>query len=73
MDAQCDRVISLLQVVLAGVVVANACVQVALAIRVRLYGAELARDEYACEGKETNSRSWRSDEKIDLLSDEPHD
>jgi len=64
MDAQCDSVISLLQIMMAGLVVANAVLQVALAIRVRRYAAELARDESV-------SRMWAQDEKIDLLNDEP--
>jgi hypothetical protein len=73
MDAQCDQVISLLQMMLAGLVVANAVLQVALALRVRRYGEELRQEEGASDGKEANARSWTEDAKIDLLKDEPRE
>lgn len=66
MDAQCDQVISLLQMLLAGLMVANAVLQVALAIRVRRYGAEISRDESV-------ARPWNQDEKFNLLDDEPRE
>ena len=67
MDAQCDSVIELLQMLMAGLAVANAVLQVALAVRVRRCGTELRRDESAGEGKEVDVRSWTPDEKTDFL------
>ena len=69
MDAQCDNVIELLQMLLAGLAVANAVLQVALAVRARRYGTELRRDESDREGKEADVRSWTPDEKTDFLLD----
>lgn len=73
MDTQCDNVISLLQTVMAGLIVANAALQVTLAVRVCRYGAELRREECAGDGKETETNPWRPDEKTDLLNDELRD
>ena len=70
MDAQCDNVIEFLQMLMAGLAVANAVLQVALAVRVRRFGAELKRDESAGEGKEADVRSWTPDEKTDFLVDD---
>jgi len=74
MDAQCDNVIELLQMLMAGLAVANAVLQVTLAVRVRRYGAELRRDESAGESKAADLRLWPPAEKTDfLLNDEPRE